>query len=91
MRTRSLDYTIACKECETLFDTSVQDAKFCSASCRAKSHRRDKQAEKKIQKARNAVGELKTMWQYYDQQKVFVVLNEMIGELQKWRNAIESD
>lgn len=44
-----------CEECETRFDSVKYDARYCSSTCRSKAHRKAKDREKALLRAKDAV------------------------------------
>lgn len=47
-----------CEECGKPFDSSRYDARYCSATCRSKMHRKAQAKDKAIARARAAIDEL---------------------------------
>jgi len=47
-----------CEECGKRFDSSRYDARYCSATCRSKMHRKAQAKDKAIARAKAAIDEL---------------------------------
>lgn len=84
-------YSVICYECGTEFEATRFDAAFCGSTCRSRNHRKSKQLDKIIDKAKTLVNDLIARMPKHGESKSYSALMAIRNRIDSALSVVESE